>query len=181
MTHEIGTVFVNMDGNKYVISGTQTFNGNEYYLTVPINGNGESQLHCEDNINHFLKHNVDLTPEKVMEKRIAYQREQERAKERERKEKEKHDQEMTLYGYADTLKGVKLERVRTTLLKRFFYDGCGRMTRADFVKHCIDTGREIESYIYRGKPAYRAWNNDRKWFTDITKTEYDFSQWLKEA
>ena len=89
--------------------------------------------------------------------------------------------EMALYGYADTLSGVKLERVRSVLLKRFRYNHNNVsevMTRADFINKAIESKNNIEPYSYKGKTCYRVWDSEHYAFTDITKTEYDFAQWL---
>ena len=122
----------------------------------------------------------DLTPEKLRQRKEQYDREQAALKARQEAEQAEQERQRQLYGYADTMRGVKLERVRSTLLKCYRYDN-QYLTRADHIARFLKDGGRFEQYTYRSRPAFRVWPAAGKggYFVDITKTEYDFARWLE--
>lgn len=122
----------------------------------------------------------DFTPEKLRQRKEQYDREQAALKARQEAEQAEQERQRQLYGYADTMRGVKLERVRSTLLKCYRYDGRSA-TRADHIARFLGEGARFEEYTYKGRAAFRVRPaaGAGAYFVDITKTEYDFARWLE--
>ena len=172
MKYNIGHSFTGLNGERLTITGTENeefylvSNGAKYYYASL-----ESILDNQEEVIYRAEHREEL--ETAYQARIAAREAAEQKAREERAEAAK------LYGYADTMHGVKLERVRSTLLKQFNYGGKIE-TRAEHMKEALKSGLTLDIRDRNGKTEYRLTDKHLNLCWTITKTEYDFAVWLTE-
>lgn len=181
MKYKIGTKFYYGD-EQFIILGIRQFHGEEVYIADTeqherLYGAIFTEAHMDELMGMQEQFRANIENRKAAE---------EKEKQRLEAEKEKEAKEKSLYGYADTLTGVRQKRVQDILLKKIWHNG-KVMTRADACIENILSGRQLftKEKVYgfywtdkekaeKGEPA------NAPIYEELLKTEYLFSKWYIE-
>lgn len=156
----VGKKFIE-NGKEYTITGTMKMGDKEYY-TYNDSSNGKVKSLIEKSEGDELVKNYKAPSVNNINTSDA---------------PSKTDD--TLLEYKNSLSGVAGQKKVATLKQELRYQDRGIMTRSEFIQNTIKSGNDVEVYTVKGKEKYKATLNDKGHYIDITKTEYEYGQWLK--
>jgi hypothetical protein len=170
---------------------------NEYYLVEEkdlISGDArEDILYTEEQINKYLSEQdfiIDKVNKAIESNKKMLEIERQEQEKREAKEREYNN----TYGYADNMSPMAKGKVLKILNKtENYYDNgkyIGTIVRKDFIKNILESGGNVEhktnisnwnkkSEVTIKANEYRLVLQDNSFYI-ITKTEYDYSIFLKD-
>lgn len=184
----IGCKFLDYEGNTLEV--VERYNEQFYLVKSPLH-NWErkcGELMTDEDIERYLSSQEKIKA--AIESNRKYQEEVDRKhREAEQKRIEKED----LYGYDAHMTDMQRGKVLKTLMKSTAENGI-LMTRKDFIKSHIEAGAHTkqvdgvtsfygskwERKESKPKTEYRLYDADENSFYIITKTEYDFANYISK-
>lgn len=128
----------------------------------------------ETGASEALQHYID----KILPNEIAHWVGQREAREREAREASAEAERTRFHGFTDGMSPMGKGKVVKILRKRYRFDE-GIMTRAERVEMMVAAGGHISTWTNpRGNTEYRI-HYRNGWFYTVTKTEYEYFQYLK--
>jgi hypothetical protein len=115
---------------------------------------------------------------KVLPAQVSHWVSQREAREREAREAAQEAERQRFHGFTDGMSPMGKGKVVKILSKRYRYDE-GIMTRAERVERMVAVGGHLSTGMNsRGNTEYRI-HYQNEWFYTVTKTEYEYFQYLK--
>ena len=115
---------------------------------------------------------------KVLPAQVSHWVSQREAREREAREAAQEAERQRFHGFTDGMSPMGKGKVVKILSKRYRYDE-GIMTRAERVERMVAVGGHLSTGTNsRGNTEYRI-HYQNEWFYTVTKTEYEYFQYLK--
>nr|DAS26704.1 MAG TPA: hypothetical protein [Bacteriophage sp.] len=115
---------------------------------------------------------------KVLPAQVSHWVSQREAREREAREAAQEAERQRFHGFTDGMSPMGKGKVVKILSKRYRYDE-GIMTRAERVERMVAVGGHLSTWTNsRGNTEYRI-HYQNEWFYTVTKTEYEYFQYLK--
>ena len=184
----IGYKFLDYQGNMLEVM--ERYNEKFYLVKSPLH-NWERKcgdLMTDEDIERYLS-----SQEKIKAAVESNKRYQEEIDRKEREAEQKRIEKEDLYGYDANMTDMQRGKVLKTLMKSAVENGM-LMTRKDFIKRHIEAGAHTkqvdgvtsfygskwERKESKPKTEYRLYDTDEKSFYIITKTEYDFAQYISK-
>lgn len=148
-----------------------------FYL-LNVDDSPYSDMYILSNMETGASEDLQRYIDKILPNEIAHWVGQRETREREAQEAAAEAERVRFHGFTDSMTDMQKGRVVKTLDKRYRFDE-GVMTRAERVEMMAATGGYLSTWTNpRGNTEYRI-HDQKGWFYIVTKTEYEYFQYLK--
>lgn len=179
----IGKVLYNNELHLCQIEDIRTISGKEWYIVnsdYPDEHRGGWDM-WDDAELETIENKQEAFKQRIIKNK---QREEQERREQEQKARIKAEKE-NLFGFTDSKTPMQKQKILDCLMKTFYYNG-KIMNRKEFIIEKLKQGYTSEIKNFRTqksdkiKPYNCLFDADHKTFIEVTKTEYDFFNYLKE-